>query len=360
MGTWWRLAAFCWAAAPGAAQTIPLCPGLTLAGVVSEPEGDYELLLTVASIDSSGVHLRLSAQVRSASSIRNVDVERTVRRSDLATASLLMNWFNPLGPRLIAGTTAFGASTAVLRTLKQTGRAQLGIFDAGSSALPADRGSHPNVYDYAVMYTLHRVDSTSARVPVIVNDVPVELPVVRARGENVGDKLEVVFLDDERNPLGLAFRLRSLGVARPTVTKVLKISFPCASQDGIQPEESSLERALLTSGRAEVYDIYFDFNSAGIRRLSARTLDEIARLLARHPEWKLAIEGHTDAVASERYNLELSRRRALAIKQALTTEYHVAPERLTTAGFGEALPKDRNDTEEGRARNRRVELVRLP
>ena len=63
-------------------------------------------------------------------------------------------------------------------------------------------------------------------------------------------------------------------------------------------------------------------------------------------------------MASDRYNLELSGRRAAAVKTALGTSFGISGSRLTTTGHGESAPKDRNDTVEGRARNRRVELVR--
>ena len=107
-----------------------------------------------------------------------------------------------------------------------------------------------------------------------------------------------------------------------------------------------------------MYDIYFDFNSDRIREESEPTLQEIAAVLARHPAWKLGIEGHTDSIASDRFNLELSQRRAAAVRTALTGRFGIDGGRLTTAGYGESRPKDRNDTPEGRARNRRVELVR--
>ena len=107
-----------------------------------------------------------------------------------------------------------------------------------------------------------------------------------------------------------------------------------------------------------VYELYFDFNSERIRNESDPTLREIAEVLRRNPDWTLAVEGHTDNVASDTYNLELSSRRAAAVKAALGTRFGIAAARLTTAGFGESSPRDRNDTLEGRARNRRVELVR--
>ena len=123
---------------------------------------------------------------------------------------------------------------------------------------------------------------------------------------------------------------------------------------------SRMEQALLETGRADVYDIYFDFNSDRMRAESEPTMREIAGLLRKHPDWKLAVQGHTDSVASDSFNLDLSRRRAAAVKGALVAGHGVAALRLTTAGFGESRPRDSNDTLEGRARNRRVELVRNP
>jgi outer membrane protein OmpA-like peptidoglycan-associated protein len=87
-------------------------------------------------------------------------------------------------------------------------------------------------------------------------------------------------------------------------------------------------------------------------------LEEIAGVLKDDPEWKLTVSGHTDNVGGDAYNLDLSKRRAAAVKQALVAQYHVAPERLSTDGFGASRPVDTNDTLAGRARNRRVELTR--
>ena len=71
------------------------------------------------------------------------------------------------------------------------------------------------------------------------------------------------------------------------------------------------------------------------------------------------MEGHTDSLGGDAPNLDLSRRRAAAVKQALASGYGIDAGRLQTAGFGASRPKESNDTLEGRARNRRVELVRL-
>ena len=101
-----------------------------------------------------------------------------------------------------------------------------------------------------------------------------------------------------------------------------------------------------------------DFNSDRIREESKPTLQEIAELLRKHVDWDLAIEGHTDSIGSDAANLDLSRRRAAAVKNVLTSNHGIDASRLSTGGHGEARPRDRNDTLEGRARNRRVELVR--
>jgi OOP family OmpA-OmpF porin len=120
-----------------------------------------------------------------------------------------------------------------------------------------------------------------------------------------------------------------------------------------------MEQAPANTGQVEVYDIYFSYNSAQIRQESEPRLKEIAAVLNKHPEWKLSVNGHTDSIANDSYNLELSGRRAAAVKNELVERYAIDAARLVTAGFGESQPKDTNDTLEGRARNRRVELVRV-
>jgi outer membrane protein OmpA-like peptidoglycan-associated protein len=87
-------------------------------------------------------------------------------------------------------------------------------------------------------------------------------------------------------------------------------------------------------------------------------LKEIGGIMKAHPDWKLRVDGHTDGIGNDKANADLSRRRADAVKAALVTRYGIDAARLTTAGYGESAPQDTNDTPEGRARNRRVELRR--
>ena len=342
--------------------TIPLCAGLTIVGAVNEPRGDYEPILQITSVDDRAVHAKYSTNTVVGGVVRHLTVSRTILKEDLARSGMLVNWFTAQAPVTIPGSTGFGTSAAVLAALKTKGVAALALVDRGASAMPADRNVHPNIYDYRATYELHRLDRTPATVPVTVNGTKMELPVITARGTHQGDTAEFHFLDDERNPISLRIQFTPFGSAAPdTVSQTVKIAYRCSQSPSSTPAHATvLEKALLETGRVDVYDIYFDFNSDRIREESAPTLKEIADVLRRHPDWNLAIEGHTDSIGSGAANLDLSQRRAGSVKAALVTSFSIGADRLTTSGYGEARPRDRNDTLDGRARNRRVELVRSP
>ncbi|HEU4829777.1 MAG TPA: OmpA family protein [Gemmatimonadales bacterium] len=346
------------AQAPG---QIPLCPGLTLVTAVNGPEGDYESIKTIASADARGIALTYSAQVPTKQgSLRNWNMRRVLLREDLGTATLYAHYFHSNGSDTIPGSTSLGVSTAVLRSLKRTGAAELGLVDGSNHAYPASRSQSPSLYDYEEIWKLRRIGTEP--VAVTVNDAKVMLPAIHARGSYLGSKADFWFLDDEENPLTLQYRFASGtdALSEAWNLRTVKIAWRCTGSSRTAGEERilRLERALREQRRAVVYDLFFDFNSERIRAESEPTLREIAEVLRRNPDWKLAVEGHTDAIASDQYNLDLSARRAAAVKTALGSRFRIAATRLTTAGLGESSPRDRNDTLEGRARNRRVELVR--
>ncbi len=110
--------------------------------------------------------------------------------------------------------------------------------------------------------------------------------------------------------------------------------------------------------RAQVYGVYFGYDSAVIPAVSEPTLAQVAQVLKQHGDWSITIEGHTDSIGGAKYNQELSARRAAAVKQRLVEQYGIAPGRLSAAGIGLAKPLAPNSTQAGRSRNRRVELVR--
>jgi outer membrane protein OmpA-like peptidoglycan-associated protein len=412
--------------------TIPLCPGLTIVTAIKGSAGDYESIKTIESADANEVRMKYSSETSDLdwlgtnARVQNVTLHRTMLTPDLQTARMYQQVYLEKGAEKIPGATAIGTSAAVLRDLKTKGEADLTISNAyGGLELTADRSKFPNYYQYMQGGKVRKTGTT--RLPVLVNDAMAELPAIRAEGDLVGNKVEFFFLDDERNPLSLAFRLDIEGF-KPltpeqralcdTITKkakeistpqtgvqanidvlqaslggnfrcslpnggpkdtlrVVKIISRCTGPSPLQSPAgggnvgtpngagaesagaSALERALKDTGKVDIYSIYFSFNSDRLRDESTPTLNDIAEVLRRHPDWKLQVNGHTDAIGGDAFNQDLSKRRAAAVKNALVGAYKVDAGRLGTAGYGKSQPKDTNDTLEGRAHNRRVELLRV-
>ncbi len=120
---------------------------------------------------------------------------------------------------------------------------------------------------------------------------------------------------------------------------------------------SEIEQKLQTDGHVALYGIHFDFNSAAIRPDSWPAIDQIAAYLKAHPDSGLSIIGHTDNVGGPDFNMQLSQARSTAVADALVGRYGIAPARLAPSGAGMTQPVASNDTDEGRAMNRRVELT---
>jgi OOP family OmpA-OmpF porin len=120
---------------------------------------------------------------------------------------------------------------------------------------------------------------------------------------------------------------------------------------------AELSSDIAQTGHAAIYGIYFDTGRAEVKPESDATLAEISKLLTANPTLKLHVVGHTDNVGILASNMTLSRQRADSVVAALTSKYHVAAPRLQPAGVGPLAPVASNKTEDGRAKNRRVELV---
>lgn len=116
---------------------------------------------------------------------------------------------------------------------------------------------------------------------------------------------------------------------------------------------------LLTEGKLVTTGISFDVASDRIKPESAGVLKEIAAVLKENAAVKVKITGHTDSDGDDAKNMDLSKRRAAAVKQALSNEFGVEASRLQTDGFGESKPVADNSTKEGKAKNRRVEFIKL-
>jgi len=112
-----------------------------------------------------------------------------------------------------------------------------------------------------------------------------------------------------------------------------------------------------STGRVAVYGIYFDTNKTDVKPESEPAIKEIATLLEQNPSLKLYIVGHTDNVGSLEANMDLSKRRAESVISYLVANHKVNAGRLKGMGVGPLAPVASNRTDEGKAKNRRVELV---
>jgi outer membrane protein OmpA-like peptidoglycan-associated protein len=128
--------------------------------------------------------------------------------------------------------------------------------------------------------------------------------------------------------------------------------------DLITVNAASLANDINRTGHASVYGIYFDTGKADVKPESDATLSEIAKLIQGDPTLKLYVVGHTDNQGALDLNMDLALRRAQAVLAALTTKYAVPATRLKAYGCGPYSPVASNDSEDGRAKNRRVELVK--
>jgi OmpA-OmpF porin, OOP family len=127
----------------------------------------------------------------------------------------------------------------------------------------------------------------------------------------------------------------------------------------VAESRKSMYDDLAANGRVATQGLLFDTGSDKLRPESAPTLKMIAAMIEQHADLRLRIEGHTDNVGSASANKALSDRRAAAVKAALVGEYRVSGARLDAKGFGDNRSVGSNATAEGRANNRRVELVKM-
>ena len=385
-----------------ASPNVPLAPGLTIVTAISGSEGDYESIKLVESMDAKSVRLRYSAETPHEDGIDTepdayrqcrpfpgdnlqvlcmTTVHRNVLRSDLASADHFARVFEP--PPAVAetvpGTTAIGVSAAVLKALKTRGSVDFTTYMAAFDAVPLTSADATagQLMDPRQHGTLQRVEMQPVPVSVILNGRKALLPAIHAKGVLGVDDAEFYFLDNPDNALVLRY-----AVGNDHLT-VIKINSPGgddaaaggggagggagsagnsgSSSAGAGVGGSSvadLEQSLADKRHVDIYGIYFSFNSDIIRPESEAVLRQIATLLAKHPDWKLQVDGHTDSIGGAPFNLDLSKRRAAAVKKALVERYQIAPARLQTDGFGLSRPNAPNDTLEGRALNRRVELFR--
>ncbi|MFZ3376816.1 MAG: OmpA family protein [Chthoniobacterales bacterium] len=147
--------------------------------------------------------------------------------------------------------------------------------------------------------------------------------------------------------------------AEEVIASVDSIQVKTVTNKMVDGTASDMAKEIASTGHVNLYGIYFDFDKADIKPESKPTLDEVGKLLNGDPSLKLQVIGHTDNKGTADYNNNLSMRRAQSVVKELTTTYNVVANRLEPSGAGFTKPVASNDTEEGRAKNRRVELVKM-
>jgi OOP family OmpA-OmpF porin len=118
-----------------------------------------------------------------------------------------------------------------------------------------------------------------------------------------------------------------------------------------------IQSDIRAEGRIAFYGIFFDFDKAELKSESEAQLAEMALFLKTHADTRVFVTGHTDNKGTLDYNLSLSDRRAKAVVTRLSSRYGISADRLVPRGLGQLAPLASNDTEAGRAKNRRVEMV---
>jgi outer membrane protein OmpA-like peptidoglycan-associated protein len=158
-------------------------------------------------------------------------------------------------------------------------------------------------------------------------------------------------------PLGRSERWFQLQTYNSNTTLKFIVVEVAAMEQKVEVDAAAMLEALERDGFIALYGITFDTGKDVIKPESEPLLAEIATLLTSNPRLKLAVEGHTDSVGDKKANLGLSKKRAESVKKWLTGK-GVAAARLSAEGFGDGKPVADNRTEDGRAKNRRVELVK--
>jgi outer membrane protein OmpA-like peptidoglycan-associated protein len=272
------------------------------------------------------------------SSSRGLTAQRQQLVADRRAARVFVTGYSPKLPVVMPGTTTLGVSTDVLNSLRDAGASPVAlVYDTAGSTMNG---------------TMTMIERT--KVPVILENANIMAPVVHVSGVfgqgRTSARGEFYILDNQNNPVMMQSNVQYAWEALPRTERVVRVTVG-------DSERAKLEQALRTVGKYRTYGIHFAFDKATIRPDAARLLNDIAVTLKNNPLWTLRVVGYTDSIGDPAYNQRLSEQRAQAVVLALTSR-GIDPARLTYQGLGASDPVGDNSTLQGRALNRRVELIR--
>lgn len=337
--------------------TIPRVPHLALVQTLHLGDTlDRESVVTLVEASPAGVKYRWNLlEVRpNGDTTRDVH-ERFVSSADLDTSTRWHEFYEPKEPLEHPGYTAFTLGSSLYEQLRASGSGQFSLLTfaeddearafAGAFGLG---GGRPAIVRWRG--TLTRQSPKDEAFPLLVNGRRVMVPALHlkadltSRGEHWSPEIWILAQHDHPLILKLSDAKRVFQTVRADLVEL-------PSRGGV------LEGALVKECRLELPGIYFEFNSAALAPASDNAIASLADVLKRHGDWAATIEGHTDSIGGAKSNQLLSERRAEAVRARLVSA-GVGAGRLKAAGYGATRPRETNTTIEGRARNRRVELVR--
>ena len=181
-------------------------------------------------------------------------------------------------------------------------------------------------------------------------DIPQDIRYFAAKGVVEGAEIHVSVM--------VAFDAGFSKLSKRPVTLLEVIESEAMETGMVTVTAEAIAKGIDADGHYSIYGIYFSTDSAEIRPESALALEEISKLLKQRAELNVLVVGHTDNRGDFDHNMELSRRRAESVVKSLTVNHGIATARLTAAGVGYLAPVATNDNDSGRAKNRRVELVK--
>ena len=345
------------------APTIPLVTGLVLGSVLHSPLGEREDVIEIKSADATGVHYAWHERMIQANGDTTDGFrKRFVSAGDLAGAPRYDDVFSPKEQER-PGFTAMTLSRAVYRQLADAGSAPFSLMvvplEARRTALTST-AIDALFTEGRVRYkgALTRVSTSPETFPLLVDGVRTDVPALQVKGSFASGlkrmDWDIWVLADSAYPLILK------SVLLGDVFQMVRADLPdsSAKKRGAPMDAGLIEAAMTKRCRIEIPGVYFAFGTAAIDPISDRALAELAKGLAGHPDWKVTVEGHTDSVGTDAANQKLSERRAEAVRARLAQQHGLDTKSWGAAGYGATKPRESNSTIEGRARNRRVELVR--
>lgn len=390
------LAPFHSGAAQAPAGRVPMGTGAAIVQALSTPTGDRESVHRVRLASDVGLHYQwILEEVHQNGDTVRQEFQYLEAWADLVDAKRLRFFHDAKAPEAHPGYTMHALSRATYHRLRegQSDSLQIMYVDepAGAAQLRSlgFGGGRPTPVRWRG--TLTPATAGTVPFPVLLNGRRVQLRALHLQGDFTARpgrwQPQLWVLADSAYPLILKW----IGGARETgnVLQTTRIDLPfetsaeglasgdgvlLVGREGLGPPPggavgtlagaasgaggAALERELAASCRVELPGIYFAFNSAHLEPASDRTVAALAGILARHADWRGTLEGHTDSIGSAAANKVLSERRVEAVRARLVTQYKVDSARLGVVGHGASRPREPNATIEGRARNRRVELVR--